>query len=105
MIECPDFLPLGSVVTLKGSPKTLLIIARGLVVETKEGKRYYDYGMCLYPEGLIGDTVVYGNHDGIDKVLFEGFSNEGDEKALATLAEVLPKVDVPRGEASSADAW
>lgn len=105
MIECPDFLPLGSVVTLKGSPKTLLVIARGLVVETDEGKRYYDYGMCLYPEGLMGDAVVYSNHDCISEVLFKGFSDENDEKVLATLAEVLPETNVPRGEASSADAW
>lgn len=35
MIEVPDFLPLGSIVTLKGNSKKLMVIGRGLYIADK----------------------------------------------------------------------
>lgn len=106
MIEVPDFLPLGSVVSLKGSPKTLMIVGRGIVHKTEAGgKEYFDYSMCLYPEGLIGEAVVFSNHDCIDKVHFEGYSDEADAEFVAATCEVLPKVDMPKGEPKPISEW
>ena len=47
--ETVDYLPLGSVVILKGGVQKVVVIARGLlsVATGKEG--YFDYGGCLYP--------------------------------------------------------
>lgn len=106
MIDCPDFLPLGSVVRIKGSQKTLMVISRGMAVDRDErGKEYYDYGMCLYPEGLIRDTVVYSNHDCIEEVLFRGFQNDDDAAIVAQMQEVLPKVDIPKGNPQPSEEW
>ena len=99
MIECPDFLPLGSVVRLRGSRKTMMVIGRALVMTKDDGgKEYYDYSLALYPEGLIGDAVVYSNHDCIDEVLFEGYRDDEDARALSEIAEILPKMTVPKAD-------
>lgn len=61
-MEAINFLPLGSIVSVKGNPKKILIIARGLATNFKGKTYYFDYGGCTYPEGLIGDAVAYFNH-------------------------------------------
>lgn len=106
MIECPDFLPLGSVVTLKGSAKKLFVIGRALVVGNEEdGKEYYDYSFAPYPEGLVRDAVVYSNHDCIDEVLFKGFEDEGNTAVLDVLGDVLPRLDVVKADPQPTSEW
>ena len=106
MIECPDFLPLGSVATLKGSTKKLLVIGRALAFENEDGtKEYYDYSFAPYPEGLIRDTVVYSNHDCIDEVFFRGFSDEENTEIIGILEEILPKVIIPRANPQPSGTW
>lgn len=106
MIEAPDYLPLGSVVSLEGNPKKLLLIGRALIVENAEGEReYYDYSFCLYPEGLLGDAVVYSNHENIETVHFEGFNDVENENALKTIKEAVLKLDVPKAHPKSIEAW
>ena len=106
MIECPDFLPLGSVIRLKGSQKTFLIIGRALVVQREDGaKEYYDYAFCPYPEGMVSDFAIYANHETIAEVCFEGYRNGEDEIALDQIREVLAKTDVPRGNPRPIDEW
>lgn len=106
MIEVPDFLPLGSVISLKGSAKTLMVVSRGVVHKTEDGgKEYFDYGMCLYPEGVIGDAIVFSNHDCIDEVHFKGYSSEADEEFMASVREVLPEVDIPKGQPKPISEW
>ena len=106
MIECPDFLPLGSVAVLKGNAKKLLVIGRALAVENDEGeKEYYDYSFALYPEGLVRDTVIYSNHDCIDEVLFRGFEDEENAAVIETLKEILPKMDLPKANPQPVGEW
>ena len=77
--ETVDYLPLGSVVILKGGVQKVVVIARGLlsVATGKEG--YFDYGGCLYPQGLVGDQILYFNHRDIVKVVFSGFHDDDDK--------------------------
>lgn len=106
MIECPDYLPLGSVVRLNGSEKTLLVIGRALVFRKDDGsKEYYDYGLTPYPEGVMGDALIYSNDDCVSEVLFRGFTNEEDEALIRQVKEVLPKTDVPKGDPTPSDEW
>ena len=51
------FLPLGSVILVKGSVKKLILIGRGVVAILKGEQKYFDYVACTYPEGLIGENV------------------------------------------------
>lgn len=77
-----SYLPLGSIVVLKGGIQKLLVISRGINVNF-EGKEYFfDYGGVLYPEGLVGDQMAYFNHDGIERVIFEGYDDD-DSKVLS----------------------
>lgn len=73
-----NYMPLGSVIQLKGGIQKLLIIARALNVNN-EGKQYFfDYGGVPYPEGLTGDQIAYFNQEQIARVIFEGYHDEDD---------------------------
>ncbi len=50
-----DFLPIGSVIMLKGTEKKLMIIGR---VQVCEGK-VHKYSGVLYPEGYLGSEHLY----------------------------------------------
>lgn len=97
-MEVPSFLPLGSVVVVRGSTKKLMVIARALALRQKGGPCYYDYGGCLYPEGLLGDRVAYFNHDAIQHVFFEGFTDADNDLMLENLRENVSKVTIRKGD-------
>lgn len=99
-MEVPNFLPLGSVVVVRGSTKKLMVIARALALKQKDGPRYYDYGGCLYPEGLLGDKVVYFNHDAIQHVFFEGFADADNDIMLENLKTNVSKITIRKGDPS-----
>ena len=67
-----QLLPVGSVITLKGATKKLLII--GITVERQEDNRVYDYIAVPYPEGYIdGETMFLFFHKDIEEVNYIGF--------------------------------
>lgn len=106
MEDIPNFLPLGSVVSLKGNEKTLMIIGRALVRQLDDGdKEYFDYSMCLYPEGLISDTVIFSNHDCISQVHFEGYHDKAEKDFIADTSEILSMVDVKKGQPKPVSEW
>ena len=70
-----EFLPLGSIVQLKGGVKKIMIIARGAFAVVKGEKRYFD------PEGVIGDALLYFQHKDIQKIVYRGYEDE-DEKLM-----------------------
>jgi hypothetical protein len=76
-------LPIGSIVYLKEGTSKLMILNRGPILppEGTEGKGVmYDYSGCFYPQGLDPNNVFYFNEENIDKVLFEGFKDEEEER-------------------------
>ena len=74
-----DYLPLGSIVLLKNGVQKVLVISRAINVRNGENDFFFDYGGVAYPEGLIGDQMVYFNADKINKVVFKGYSDIDDE--------------------------
>jgi len=78
-MENIDFFPLGSIVIIRGGVKKTMIIARGIAADVGGGPKRFDYGGCLYPEGLLGDQILYFNHEDVNKVVFTGFSDEDNE--------------------------
>jgi len=97
-MEAPDFLPLGSVVSVRGNTKKMMVIARGLALKQEDELKYIDYGACLYPEGMIGDTVIYFNHEAIQKVVHEGYSDDDNKLHLETLTESLKNVTLEKAD-------
>ena len=75
------YLPIGTVVLLKGGSKKIMIIGFKARVtdETDEKNRntVWDYSGCLYPEGLLSsDQILIFNHSQISKVYHLGYHNE-----------------------------
>jgi Uncharacterized protein conserved in bacteria len=97
-MEKVDFLPLGTIVSLKGSVKKSVIIARGLATKLGEDTKYFDYGGVTYPEGLIGDSIQYFNVDSIDEVVFKGFSDADDVRMVKNINSWVEKSPFERGD-------
>lgn len=76
--EKSEFLPLGSIIRINGSVKKLMVLARGVFPRIKGEITYYDYGVCTYPEGIIGDSLIYINHEDIQEVVFPGYRDEDE---------------------------
>lgn len=82
-MEEKGFLPLGSIVILKGAMKKLMIVNRASVVNNK----YFDYGAILYPEGMIDENVAYFNGKDIVKVVSEAYTDDDDALMVEQLCQ------------------
>lgn len=75
-----DFMPIGSVVTLKKGTKRIMICGR--LQERDEDKKVFDYCACYYPEGILNpDELFLFNNEDIDRVFFVGHQ-DGEEFAF-----------------------
>lgn len=86
-----DYLPLGSIVLLKGDIQKLVIISRGLIVNNNERELFFDYAATCYPKGLDSEKVVYFNADDIAKVVFEGYKDDDDTIIVNNINEYISK--------------
>ena len=69
------FLPIGTVVLLKGANKKLMVTGFG--VKNPEDNKIYDYSGCTYPEGIIDSRSIFlFNHSQIEKFFYMGYLNE-----------------------------
>lgn len=69
-----QLLPVGSVITLKGASKKLLIV--GITVERAEDRKVYDYIAVPFPEGYIdSETMFLFFHKDIEHVDYIGYVN------------------------------
>lgn len=75
------YLPIGTVVSLYGGSKRLMITGFYMFAES-DPKKPWDYNACLYPEGVLSSERTYlFNHEQIEKVYYLGFSNDPEEKS------------------------
>lgn len=90
------FLPIGSVVLLKGGTKEVMVTSYCILPGNEEiGKdgvsvvpkhMVYEYGACIYPEGIVDSSVTCAfNHSQIDKVLFIGYETDNQKKLCDVL--------------------
>jgi len=79
------YLPLGTVVLLKGGKKEIMIMSYCIIPTGKlydkngevSGTRMFDYGACAYPEGMISSDQLFAfNHEQIEKVCHLGYETE-----------------------------
>lgn len=95
-----EYLPLGSIVLLKGGTQKVVINARGLVTTITTPPSFFDYGGSIYPQGIIGDQILYFNHKDISKVIFRGFHDEDDDLMVSNINEWFNKSEFQRGDVS-----
>lgn len=85
-----EYMPLGSVVTLKQGTKKLMITGR-LQRESESGL-VFDYCAVLWPEGLIASDQLYlFDHEDIDLIWYVGMQNEEEFSFRHQLDEMLEK--------------
>ena len=71
-----EFLPIGSVVLLKGGTHKIMINGY-CAMATERKNKTFDYRGCPYPEGILeSNGVALFDIDQIDKVCFTGFKND-----------------------------
>ena len=74
MKQTPEWLPLGSVVTLKEGSKKLMTAGR---IQRGGDDILYDYAGVLWPEGMIrSDRLYLFNHDDIDLLWYVGMQDQ-----------------------------
>lgn len=97
-----EYHPLGSIVQLNGGIQKLIIISRGITVKNDGRLFFFDYGGVPYPEGVIGDQMVYFNHNSIARILFSGFKDEDDKIVVDNINKYLEmNPDVVYGNAQT----
>ena len=94
-------LPLGSIVILKGNTKKMMIIARVIGLPVKGEVYRFDYGACLYPEEMVGDSLIYFNQEDILKVVQEGYTDDDNEIMLENIEVMLQQTDIPKGNVAA----
>lgn len=92
-----SLLPLGSVIRVAG-PRRLVVVARALMLTVDSETALFDYGACVYPEGMVGDSMVYLNADDIVEVVHEGFTDDDDRRYLDLARELVTTTGVARGD-------
>ena len=82
------YLPIGSVVLLKGGKKRAMITGFCSVAQENQEK-IYDYSGCVYPEGyLSSNQVCLFDHEQIEQIYFVGYEDEEE----AIFKEKLNKI-------------
>ena len=81
------YYPIGTVVSLKGGGRPIMIYGRKQVNQST--KTIWDYVACPYPEGNLGDeSTIFFQQDNIDKVYFVGMICAAEERMQELLNEV-----------------
>ena len=91
-----ELLPLGSILYLEGATSKLMIVGRGPVFESDNEPVYSDYVGVVYPEGINPEDAIFFNHENIDKVVFEGYSDEEEDRFLEIYNTWTKTLTVPR---------
>ena len=83
-------LPVGSVVSLYGGEKRLMILGYVKYLRDDESGKVYDYCGCTYPEGFISpDKTAVFDHEQIAQIYALGYQNDEQIAFRQRLGQVL----------------
>ncbi len=87
------YLPIGTVVMLKGASKRVMITGFCNIDESNKDK-VYDYSGCVYPEGVISSkqTLLF-DHSQIDKVYFVGYDDDENKQFQTKLKNLMNDIN------------
>ena len=87
------YLPIGTVVLLKGGKKRAMITGFCSVAQEKPDKIY------VYPEGyLSSNQVCLFDHDQIDRVFYVGYEDEEEKLFKEKLNRIVDTIEKERAE-------
>ena len=96
------YLPIGTVVLLKGGRKRAMITGFCSVAQENQEK-IYDYSGCVYPEGyLSSNQVCLFDHDQIDKIFFLGYEDEEEKAFKDKLNKIVASIEEENANAEVA---
>ncbi len=91
------YLPIGTVVLLKGGRKRAMITGFCSVAQENQEK-IYDYSGCVYPEGyLSSNQVCLFDHDQIEKIFFLGFEDDEEKVFKDKLNKIVSLIEHDNG--------
>lgn len=80
------YYPIGTVVTLKGGNRPIMIYGRRQI--QADTNNVWDYVACLYPEGNLGDDYnIFFQQEEIEKVHHVGYQSDAENKMLELLKQ------------------
>ena len=83
------YLPIGTVVLLKGATKRIMITGYQ-TFDADVPDKVWDYSAVLYPEGsLSSDQILLFDHFQIGRIFFEGYKDEEYFSFLEKLNSVI----------------
>jgi hypothetical protein len=90
------YLPVGTVVLLKGGERKLMIVGL-LQINGDDDSRMFDYSGVIYPEGLIdpGNNYLF-DEEQIDRIYYLGFVNEEQADLQTAIKEALDEYNAAR---------
>ncbi len=95
------YLPIGTVVMLKGGSKRVMITGF-CSMATEDQSKMFDYAGCMFPEGFLSsDQTALFNHDQIERIYHMGLIDEEEQKfktTLKTLVSQMNGVNAPSNE-------
>ncbi len=107
------FLPIGTVVLLKGGKRELMINSYCIMpsgdVYDKNGKvdvsgQMFDYGACFYPEGMVtSDQMFAFNHEQIARICHMGYKTPQQEEISKMLNNGLAETNKNQSETETED--
>ena len=88
------YLPIGTVVMLKGGSKRVMITGFcSMAVEDQS--TMFDYSGCMYPEGFLSsDQTALFNHNQIEKIYHLGLVDEEEQKFKISLKALISQMKV-----------
>jgi len=87
------YLPIGTVVLLKGGKKRAMITGFCSVAQENQEK-IYDYSGCVYPEGyLSSNQVCLFDHDQIEKIFFVGYEDDEEKAFKEKLNSIVSSIE------------
>lgn len=99
MKKIPEkYLPIGTVVMLKGGEKRVMITGFTVITEN-DPEKMWDYSGCLFPEGLIrSNEVCLFNHEQIEQVYHLGLVDDEEKELKENLAKVIEQRNKTKGQ-------
>ena len=86
-----EYLPVGSVVLLKGATKKIIIIGHSALEEGSN--KIWDYLGAIYPFGMLGrDKNLLFQRDQIEKVIVRGYEDEEGRNYLKLLESSINRI-------------
>ena len=96
------YLPIGTVVLLKGGRKRAMITGFCSVAQENQEK-IFDYSGCVYPEGyLSSNQVCLFDHDQIEKIFFVGYEDEEEKLFKEKLTRIVDTIEKENAAESTA---